>query len=474
MISTTNQNSTEDGSDGNGNTSDCFEVLAMYDIDDQTRHGTYLVPPPYENFNHRPGSRTMETIKIRNGRCKSDLTLDEAAFELVECPTTLATDDFYKLQNGDEELTKQYYHEISEFVKKKLGCDEVVCFNSQVRNGQKANGRFAGGGVTRYATGAAHTDSSPVHSDVMALNFLRARDDTTRYKRYANLNFWRNISDEPIRNYPLVLLDERSTVKPDDYIPKDFVSEEHSVVHWGLSARHADRHKWYYFPGMTKSEGILFKQVDSDFTKTSRTCFHMAVADPSSRDHHPPRESIEVRMFCYWKETEDGLDTMPTYEKIRFDCIRDPRDAMKYPSLHNASFLVLLRALVGSLPILGKLFVHLFIDPLHVLYRNRYVTVGYKIEPYTGDPNDYNKRFLQRIEEIPSQPKFVLDFIRCRLRGRKESEGIRLYTRSLVDDYLDQNGTSALQESEKKEVVACLLQNEQYMKLAKQNLREFL
>ena len=99
------------------------------------------------------------------------------------------------------------------------------------------------------------------------------------------------------------MLDERTTVKPDGYIPKDVFGPGYSLVQYGLNARHADIHKWYYFPQMKKKEeAILFKQFDNDWTKQGRTCFHISVADPNAHPKAPARESIEARILCFWNK----------------------------------------------------------------------------------------------------------------------------------------------------------------------------
>ena len=40
--------------------------------------------------------------------------------------------------------------------------------------------------------------------------------------RFVVLNAWRNISDTPVQRDHLAVLDERSVVKPDDYLTGDF------------------------------------------------------------------------------------------------------------------------------------------------------------------------------------------------------------------------------------------------------------
>merc|ERR1712232_840888 len=272
------------------------------------------------------GASVMRTVQVCNGRGNDDLTFDEASFELVtDCPTALSKSDFYKIQEGTSpDLVDKYHQEVEAFVKAKLGCDRVVCFHSQVRNAAIADGdSSSSGGVQGYAGGGPHTDSSPISADELALQTIQDGDGTTKFERYCYANLWRNISDDPIEDNHLAMLDERTTVKPDDYIPRDLFGDGYSVVQYGLNARHASNHKWYYYPKMTKNEAIVFKQMDSDWTKSGRICFHMSVSDSSKLEQNlPPRESIELRMMCFWKDAD--VDSMPTKENINASLIQDP------------------------------------------------------------------------------------------------------------------------------------------------------
>ena len=470
-----NKNTNEHNKNINNN-SNMIEATASLAVDDKTRHGTYLIPAPYDGFDHTPGTMISKQVKVRDGRQtkKDHLTLDDAAFELVDCPTALATEDFYKIQDGNKDLSKKYFDEVAKFVKEKIGCDEVIIFQSQVRNENRSDGKSnpVGGGVNRYLTGRVHTDSSPVSADVQALKLLEEKDDSTKYQRYSYMNLWRNISDEPIHNNHLAMMDQRSAVAPDDYIPKDHVSPTGASQMWQLSARHYDRHEWYYFPKMTKSEGILLKQVDSDFTNTGRTCFHMAIADPNVPSTAPPRESIEVRMFCYWKETESGVDSMPTKENINIDDIKNTTQMIFEQPLHTANAATLLKALIGKIPVVGAILVLLLVRALALW---KFVTTK-KVEnrPYTGKPEDYVDRFLHEVEQFPTKPKVVIDTIKSKLKGKEEMEGIQLYTKAIVDDNFSRHGTSAFNEVQKNEVVSYLIKNEKYISVAKKHLGKLM
>lgn len=198
------------------------------------------------------------TQPIYDGRGKN-LKLDDTSFELIEIPTSLTTDEFYAMKD-DSAIQDKYHKEVEPAVKEMLGCDKVIFMHHQVRNASM----IGTPGVAGYAGGGPHTDSSGVSGDELAMQMLKAHGDSTIYKRYLYVNLWRNIAEDPIENDHLAVLDERTTAKPDDYIPKDLFGPGYSVVQYGLNARHAKHHKWYYFPKMTKNEGLLFKQVDSD------------------------------------------------------------------------------------------------------------------------------------------------------------------------------------------------------------------
>merc|ERR1712072_1583237 len=103
-------------------------------------------------------------------------------------------------------------------VKAKLGCDKVIIRSSRVRNEKKQQG-----GVQGYFTGSPHTDAMDQRAERELIEHLEKENDTTKYKRAAYVNFWRNISDQPIQQNHLAMVDERSLIKPDDCMEKDIV-----------------------------------------------------------------------------------------------------------------------------------------------------------------------------------------------------------------------------------------------------------
>lgn len=130
--------------------------------------------------------------------------------------------------------------------------------------------------------------------------------------RFAIINVWRNIAAEPVATYPLALCDGQS-VNPEDLV----VFEIHYQDRIGENyfARHAARHRWYYYPAMTRDEALLIKQWDSagalarsggsqgDASAAAAPCtfsFHTAFDDTQTPPDAPDRLSIEVRCMVIY------------------------------------------------------------------------------------------------------------------------------------------------------------------------------
>eukprot|EP00516_Mucochytrium_quahogii_P002942 CAMPEP_0203760992 /NCGR_PEP_ID=MMETSP0098-20131031/14169_1 /ASSEMBLY_ACC=CAM_ASM_000208 /TAXON_ID=96639 /ORGANISM=" , Strain NY0313808BC1" /LENGTH=462 /DNA_ID=CAMNT_0050654791 /DNA_START=1247 /DNA_END=2635 /DNA_ORIENTATION=+ len=303
---------------------DSRDLLAelAYNVQDMTRPWSYVLSTPRSESEkaahpiHKVDhGGSMKTVKTRIHDARQSLPcakLDECGFELSQgWKPSLTHEEYYKLH--EPKLVGKLYEEVREYMKTKLGATDVIVFNHQVRNEARAD--TAGGAVAGYATSQPHTDSTTLSTDQMYLSLLEGNSEYARYKgkgRYMYVHMWKNISDIPIQNNHLAVLDDRTTVKPDDYIEKDLFMDGYHLVLYGLNYRHHKLHKWYYYPAMKNDEMLLFKQVDSDHTKESRTCFHVSVPDNEATDDTPPRESIEIRCIALFPDAE--LDTVPTKE----------------------------------------------------------------------------------------------------------------------------------------------------------------
>jgi len=131
--------------------------------------------------------------------------------------------------------------------------------------------------------------------------------------RFAIINVWRNIVEEPVVTHPLALCDGQS-VEPEDLV----VFEIHYQDRIGENyfAKHASGHQWFYYPELTGEEALLIKQWDSegplarsggkqsDHIDPDKPCtfsFHSAFEDPNTPADAPDRWSIEVRCIALFE-----------------------------------------------------------------------------------------------------------------------------------------------------------------------------
>lgn len=450
-------------------------------VDDRTRHWKYHTSNPrtaddkaISIHQEDAGGATVDVDQpIYNGRERKDLKLDDASFELVKCSTQLSTQDFYKLQAGDGDLAIKYNTEVETFVARQIGCDKVICVQSQVRNDSK-DGQ---GGVLGYASGGPHTDSSAVSADVFALNMLKGNGlEGSDYKRYCYLNLWRNIGEHPVRDDHLAMLDERTVVKPDDYLAIDIIGDGYEVVQYHLSARHATQHKWYHFPNMMRDEAILFKQMDSDWTLSGRVCFHMSVSDPTADNNNnnktapPPRESIEVRMLCLWKDA--AVDSMPTSKNVHRDMIQSPKEyaiQLKGSNLASASLAQLVLAILYRLPLVGN-----FVSRLlggHLMDGK----AKSQSPQYSGNASDYLDPFVQAFDSFPTWHDSSKTWAKVQMNRHDSARGgIEGITKTLVEDQLGFQGTRNFSQEAKAEIVSVLLEDDKFMEVCKRHLEPLL
>jgi hypothetical protein len=244
-------------------------------------------------------------VTIHDGRARNDLTLDGSSFELVSQTTTLAPEDFYT--NPDNKIENTYYPEMEAFLEQHLGAAKVMIFNHQVRNEVKSS---SGGSVVGYARGI-HVDYAPSWAEEHFCDLLQEKlaDDEREIARLSKgrfvlLNAWRSISHQPIQQDTLAVCDEGSVIRPDDYIASDFYGKTSSGKQIRMASRNASKHRWYYYPQMTRDDVLLMKMYDSDTTKAARSCFHTAFTDPTAPDDAPARESIEIRAVAYFPDYE--------------------------------------------------------------------------------------------------------------------------------------------------------------------------
>lgn len=128
----------------------------------------------------------------------------------------------------------------------------------------------------------------------------RAMYDAPDVDGYLLINFWRTTHmSGPLRHMPLTVCDPAS-VDPADIVPTELKGLPGAKTPpYQMALRRNAGQRWYYYPGMTDSEVLVFKLFDSrksDAAPVLRSCFHTAFAHPDTPPDAEPRQSCEYRL----------------------------------------------------------------------------------------------------------------------------------------------------------------------------------
>ncbi len=259
-------------------------------------------------------------------------TLERNGFELLNRPLPGAGINFL----DNDQVLREYYPHCEQIVLEACGAAVVRAFDHNVRSagGKKNSNRIEGGQQVQGPAHVVHGDytltsapqrlrdlaKSPKENDT--LRAILAEGETLLDRkvaeraidsgRFAIINLWRNIADEAVATNPLALCDA-TRVSPGDLV----VFEIHYSDRIGENyfAKKSDRHRWFFFPAMSRDEALLIKQWDSkgqlarskgteadagDGNEPCTFSFHTAFEDPATPPNAPDRWSIEVRCIVLY------------------------------------------------------------------------------------------------------------------------------------------------------------------------------
>eukprot|EP01061_Rhynchopus_euleeides_P020885 TRINITY_DN3392_c0_g1_i1.p1 TRINITY_DN3392_c0_g1~~TRINITY_DN3392_c0_g1_i1.p1 ORF type:complete len:404 (+),score=127.65 TRINITY_DN3392_c0_g1_i1:127-1212(+) len=240
------------------------------------------------------------------GSSSSPFTLSRHGFQLAQgCGHSVTTAQY--AANDTAALEGAHYREVAAAVQDAVGPHaEVLPYHWTVRSSALQHDRGSLGEATQLPAASAHCDFSR-HSAVALFNAM-ARPDLRR-GRFAVVNAWRNVSEEPVENFHLAVCDAGSVVTPDDFVATDVVEPNGKrFAMYSLEPAGSDRHRWWYYPRMARDEMLLFMQYDSDPAAAARYCFHTAVADPTA-PAGAMRLSCETRVMVFFPDHPE--DTVP-------------------------------------------------------------------------------------------------------------------------------------------------------------------
>ncbi len=259
-------------------------------------------------------------------------TLAQNGFEVLARPLADPDLNFF----NHEQVVRAYYPQCAEIVREASGASFVAAFDHNVRSaaGKQSKRRLDGGQQVQGPAHVVHGDytltsapqrlrdlTKPSGANDTLRNLLQAGEallDPAEVERvlsdgrFAIINLWRNIAREPVATHPLALCDAAS-VQPEHLVV--FEIHYHDRVGENYFAKHADSHRWYFYPGLTRDEALLIKQWDSfgalarsnganpDAADPDAPCtfsFHSAFEDPTTPTDAPERWSIEVRCVALY------------------------------------------------------------------------------------------------------------------------------------------------------------------------------
>ena len=280
-------------------------------------------------------NNVKKTMPVGNARALSadeKPTLHGMGFELLDEGGADSPLDFF----DHDAVVQHFYPHCESLIAAATGA-QVFAFDHNLRSklGKKAQQRITGGQQVQEPLHLVHGDYTLTSAPQRLRDLTKppGRNDTLRSVlgdeeslipddlahhvledggRFAIINVWRNIDTEPVLSRPLALCDSRS-VDPQELVVFEIHYEDR--IGENYFAKHADRHRWFYFPEMSPDEALLIKQWDSagtlaqsqgrlaDASNPEAACtfsYHSAFYDPNTPPDAPDRQSIEVRCIVIY------------------------------------------------------------------------------------------------------------------------------------------------------------------------------
>lgn len=245
-----------------------------------------------QDMNWERDARTVQIEDIRGH--EDEYKLDVAGFEYHTGSTVLKHEDFA----DDDTITRVYYPESEEYLKKTTGAKRVVLFDHTVRRHRP--GEVDTNEKKRQPVPQVHGDQTAKSARVRVRRHLPAEDAEkilAHGTRFQIVNLWRPIG-HPAIDFPLALCDFRSIDATNDLAPQRIIFATYEGETLGV--KYSENHRWKYVRGMRPDEFVLIKCYDSSHPDVSLMTAHTAFIDPTTPKDAPPRESIELRALLFY------------------------------------------------------------------------------------------------------------------------------------------------------------------------------
>lgn len=258
------------------------------------------------NYGDGDSARTVQ-VTIRNARTTPDLEFEECGFSRLDHVSEVHD------WSDAAHLADVHMAEVRELAQGFLGCDHALAYPPIVRSPASARA------VADYAPiEFVHSDFTDDYLDMIrdpdraygaflapALETIGVRqDEIAKAERVVMLQFWRNVgARRPDR--PLALCDAASVPRSDLFsiLVPEYGGQRLEFETFGVRCpKDPDRHRWYTYPDLTAEEVIVFRTYDSRCAAEGRPFWtpHSAFRDPRAGTDSAQRESVEMRVLCFF------------------------------------------------------------------------------------------------------------------------------------------------------------------------------
>jgi hypothetical protein len=236
------------------------------------------------------------TIQDLRGVEKS-VNLDTNGFEVIKYNGSIQ-DEFEK----GSEAQKNYYEEISQLLKKRLGASRVIIYHYafRFRNSPLSNGQC--NQTHRNPAFYPHIDLDSFGvPGVLERELGKEEGEKAKKNRIQVINIWRPLGPNPITDKPLAMC---------DYLSIDIGKDVHQFTFYGLEENHTSctlsrndqyAHMWYYLSQMRSDEMFIFKTFDSK-PDVAQFAFHTAVTIGNEPTPNEEQKSLELRCMVFYDE----------------------------------------------------------------------------------------------------------------------------------------------------------------------------
>lgn len=261
----------------------------------------------------------MPSVRIHDARhlqaeAAADASFSEAAFfeshGFVLLPHASSVEDWEVDPASPDpgcDVVRVYMPEIEAIIRERLlPGRRVELFQAPLlrRGPGTANPAYGSGVHQDYGLSAAdYQESVEAFATPEAARAWRQRYEQDDVEGFMVINFWRPVYlNEPLHHMPLAFCDP-GTVGIEDCVPMaflDFTPTGKPTNQLGL--RHEPSQAWHYYPGMTTSEVLAFKNfqcVKGEPITRVYGCFHSAFEEPGTPEGVEERQSCEHRVSVF-------------------------------------------------------------------------------------------------------------------------------------------------------------------------------